>query len=517
MTNKPEKPEKEAIVEAVAEYLTGYLGDVTDIDSFARNLDPQTNIRGLDDIVRYHFLRTGEWDPQTRKTRYDFDIDPIDTADITGPHGNPIGILDFISLLPSRLRSLDPAVKQTVEITHGEVRGQIDWQETIKHRSRTGDTGTQTFACRVQERTTLSLRNRVLFALLGAIQSTYEQFGEEVVTGDTWPDWFEGWGPEGEYRAELNRILQTPYFRDVKFDSITVTNREVAEVRSDRDQLYREAATLLAEYRRLGSDWIDESDTRIRSLLSMDLFYPTEENREGSDVFELYWIFRLLDRMADGTRLESFTGDSKTVFRGELIAHWEDDESEYLLFNDWEGGYPYEEGIEKLFSINFSYFERDEYDNVPEMVESYPTRRGFVNHHERWIQEDAFGKDAGAGEKTPDIVLLKLDVNSDTPVLQKVFIGEVKHSIREQEIQEGITQILEYGAFAKVGEDMVMADDPERTYVTSSPDPLRSPELELGLFIGSDDLVESHEIPGIQIVGWEDNSDEELDAPFEKT
>ncbi|MFN1127057.1 hypothetical protein [Halobacterium salinarum] len=514
-------PGTEDIVRECAEHLTGYLGDVTNIEGWSRGLDPNVNIRGLDDILSYHFLRTGKWEPRTTKRREELSVPIEKTAGIRDRYGESVGVLDFISLLPTRLRALDPEVTQRVEITDGTVRGHIDWGETIQYRYRTGDIRSQKFACRVREKTPYSTRNRVLFAVLSTIRSICTDFNRNVVEDGKWPTWFEEWGPEGEYRQELNRILNSPHFETVDLNAVSVTDREIAEVKADRDRVYREAAALLEYYRGLGTDWLDEHGEYAASLLSLDLFHPTEENEEGSDVYELYWIFKLLEQVEQvEDQLEPFTGDTSGDYRGELLARWEHDSSEFLLFNDWEGKYPYGDSrdIYDLLSIREPRYPSPEPPLTDEFGTSDPARVGYVHQHRRWIRSEAFSQESGSGRKTPDIVLLELDAETDDPTLIRLFIGEVKHSIvledegYEPPVIEGTKKILEYGAYARPGGDMELDRDGQHKYIGSTPDPLRSPELELGLFVGHADIIQEHNIPGIQIKGWEDSPKH----PFEK-
>ena len=516
-----EPPEPENIIEACAEYLTGYLGDVTNIEGWARTLDPNVNIRGLEDVLSYHFLRTGVWEPRTAKRRDEFAVPIEQTAGLRDRYGEPVGVLDFISLLPARLRSLDPAVTQRVEITDGTVRGHIDWRETVQYRYRTGDIGSQKFACRVREKTPYSTRNRVLFAVLSTIQAICADFKRNVVGDGGWPTWFEGWGPEGEYRQELDRILDNPHFETVDFRAVSVTDREIAETKADRGRLYREAAALLEYYRGLGTDWFDKHGEYAASLLSLDLFHPTEENKEGSDVYELYWIFKLLEQFGQvEEQLAPFTGETGGDYRGELLARWEHDGAEYLLFNDWEGIYPYgdNDDLRDLLSIREPGYPSPESPSTDEFGASDPARVGYVYQHRRWMRDEAFGQVSESGRKTPDIVLVEMDAAADEPTLIRLFIGEVKHSVvleheeYEPQVIEGTKNILEYGAYARPGEDVELGRDGQRKYVGSTPDPLRSPEVKLGLFVGHADIIQEHDLPGIQIKGWGDGADHPFDG-----
>jgi hypothetical protein len=510
------RPDPDEVVEATAAYLTGYVGEVTDINSFVKNLDPKTNIRGLEDVLSYHYLRTGEWEPQI-SSREELTTTKERTAGITDAYGEPVGILDFISLLPSRLKSLDPEITNNVHITENSIEGQIDWEKTIQYRYRTGDIGPHKFACRSKEKTVHSTRNRVLVALLSTILSICSDFETNVIKGNEWPKWFEGWGPNGEYREELNRILKNPHFETVDFQSGSVSNRDISEVKTDRDRLYREAAALMEYYRGLGADWFDQHGDYAASLLSLDLFHPDEEN-EGADIFELYWVFKLVDCFSK-TELEPFSLRGSGNYDGELLAHWKSEDSEYLLFNDWRGRYPYADGerVMDLLNINPPSYATSPIEITEESIDCEPTRVGFVEQHNKWILDAAFGQDSDSGRKTPDIVLLEMDRQKADPKIKKAFIAEVKYSTQLERtdhkipnVVKGVKQVLEYGAYAKFGEDLSVGRSRSGKYLGSNPDPLRAPEIELGLFVGDADIVEDNDIPGIQIKGWPDEPDTPL-------
>jgi len=499
----PSEPDKKELIKATAAYLTGYIGDVVEVSQIV-DPDPHTDIRGLDELLKYHFIRTGQFDASRPIDRADIDVSTRDTAGMTDPHGTPLGVLDFLSVLPARMRSIDPAVTQDVQVFDNEIRGRIDWNRTIKHRYTTGDTASQTYACRVQNRTVLSPRNRTLLELLTTIQSIYQRFDDERSEDDVWPRWLEGWGPNGEYRAVLEGELENPHFRGIDLEDISVTPRELTEIKADREPLYREAAALLSNYRRLDKGEFNQE--YAESLLSMDVFHPDEDNAEGSEVYELYWIFELLNTF-DEQVLEPIQGEAGGSPRGELIAKWQANGSEYLLFNDWEGKYRPDEDSDPLDWIDISVPEYETNRETPrdQGADHQILREGFVKRYTRHIFEEKFSK--GFDRKTPDIVLLKLDATADEPTLQSLFIGEVKHSTVDSTLNKAVPQILEYGGYAKLGEDLTIDRGTDTIYVASDPDLFKTPEIELGLFVGAAGLVEDGSIPGIQVRGFGDDAD----------
>ena len=492
-----EKPSKQEIVDQVAPYLTGYMGEVVDIDVFAQSADPHVDIDGADELLRYRFLRTGI-QPMDEPTTREEIPDLGDRDATTDANGTPIGIKDFVALLSSRLRSIDAAITQDLKIFAGEIQGRVDWQETIKHRHSTGNPDSQMYACRVQERTILSSRNRVLLKLLAAVQNVYQEFDRSIVGRGDRPGWFPEWAPDGLSRMRLESALENAYLNHVDLDSVSVTDQELNDVRSDREPLYREAAALLSYFRRLKRNELTEE--QIRGLFNMDVFNPEESNR-GADIFELYWIFKLIDKF-DNTTLQPLSS-----IHDDLIASWQTAEAEYRMFNDWNGLFEPVDSSTSMDYLDMSPPARTRLD--PDEVTANPeiARPGYIQRHHEIIRRQTLGE--GTDRRTPDIVLLKLDPATEPPTLQRTFIGEVKHSTSKERLESGAQQLLEYGSYATPAADLQLGYDGD--YLSSGPSPLTTDRLELGLFVGHKDAINDNGPPGIQIYGW----DQDPDPPFE--
>lgn len=88
--------------------------------------------------------------------------------------------MDFLSLLPPRLRRFRTTTQRQTHVFNGEVRGRIDWQGTIEARYRTGSIEEPIFACQLAEETAAIPENLVLWELLGKIRDAYEEANEIV-------------------------------------------------------------------------------------------------------------------------------------------------------------------------------------------------------------------------------------------------------------------------------------------------------------------------------------------------
>lgn len=486
-------PTHEELVNATLEYLPAYIGKGVSVDPVVRDLEPRINIEGLSELLEYNFLMTGEELSPDATWRESESLDATQTGGIRDRSGTPIGILDFVSLLPHRIRSLDPATHQQLNVYDSEVRGRIDWGETIKQRYRAGDPQNRQYACHVRQRTVQTDENRVLIELIQVIKRIYERFSTNVRRSS--PEslgWFEPWEKEGSYRQIVERQLENIYLSKIIHDDVQVDARELRDVQDSRNPLYREAAILLDNYRRISQGNLREEE--IKGLLRMKPFSPSKGQKGKSVLFELYWIFMLLEQF-ENPKFKQITSS-----RGQLIAEWSDSEYRYLLFNDWEGRV-HDQGRHPLNYIDISWGP-DEFDDAlkNEYPDHFMRRRQIILEREHRISKDVFGMKYG--RKTPDIVLLKLSSAPDTHELHSVFIGEVKHSTSNDYIKEGLRQLLEYGAHAKFGDQLQPSEGPPRKFICEDHDFVGTPSLELGYFVGDASMVKGKPPDGIQICGF---------------
>lgn len=522
--NSFQKPDRDELIADIAEYLVGYVGEGISIKPLLDDFTPDINIDGVEELLEYYFLLTGREVPANQPSRLDHDILNAPTTDI---HGNSIGIRDFVSLLKVRARSLDPEVKQKTEIYTGEIPGRIDWNETIKHRYSSGDFYSQTFACQIQQPTINSARNKILVQLLTTIESIYTRFDKRI-GGNEPPQWFYPWlkeedrvppeeieeqsaikgeedyrGPQVEKSLNLRSVVNTTLSRtqlsSLDTRSITVSDTEIRQVRGDRTPLYREAAELLAMHRRLIQGDLDLD--LAKTILGSKIIQPPNDDEVVSTLYEMYWILRILDTHNESKRnLFSMAPDEK------LIAKWSENDSTYLLFNDWDGKYDDKEYLRFDIPTAEDLSPSDD-DTINDQRSTERPEREDLNQRIRNVLGNRYRLetsvlDYNPSRKTPDIVLIKLATTDGIPQIERVLIAEVKHSTNTEYLRSGIQQLLEYGAFVKVGEGAELVSNGDKSFLTSDPSIIGSPELELGYFVGHQGVVEDSGPNGIHVIGF---------------
>lgn len=491
------KPTHEQLVEATAEHLPTYIGKGISVDPLIENLEPELNISDVTTLLELRFLISGrEIDSAETLSRSALNLTNNDTGGITDHTGASVGVLDFITLLGPRLRSIEPAIDKELKTKQGEVDGAIEWPKTIKHRHQSGDQVGSTFVVRSQKRSVQTTQNRVLIRLLQVIRTLVKQLDERFNLDTTNQSTLTPWRSEGALRQTLTEAFENPNLNELVRSNISVSRRDIQDVEADRRPLYREAATLLQTIRDIRNDVI--TDEQARDLFRMELFAPSPDDGTA-DLYELYWIFQILEQF-DQPHFNQITNT-----RGQLIAQWETETHEYLLFNDWKGYHRWDDERQYMDYLNIGYdlpedrLEAWIADNSSEFI-----RRHLETVHTKYqIFEHVF--EYTPQRKSPDIVLLKIDSSTDPATLKKVFIGEVKHSTSRTTILNGVQQLLEYGAFAKVGPHLQLDRVTETDYIAQTNDFLQAPELEMGYFIGDAGDVLAKGPDSVQICGFGDS------------
>src|SRR6056297_2382858 len=109
------KTKAEELIKEIAEELIVYLkAGQLNLTPFLQQIKP--NINNFKQLLRIHFILQPE-------------------------------IITFIEQLPTQLRRIKTSSQQIKKMLQGEVRGQVDWQQTIKQRYQTNCQARSSFVC----------------------------------------------------------------------------------------------------------------------------------------------------------------------------------------------------------------------------------------------------------------------------------------------------------------------------------------------------------------------------------
>lgn len=337
-----------------------------------------------------------------------------------------IGVVEYIEKLPNRLQSLPTSTATTRTTTIGHIEGRIDWQGTIEARSQTNPSDVRRFKCATPEETHSDPNNRVLKELLNKIRDALDTL-EFALDGDGGFAWL---GPWHEANAGQARIFREDILQNVHIERITVdesvSDRTIRSVKQSRHELYREAAELLQYYRQLMRYEGRQADAK--QLLRSFFITPENTKRGKETLFELYWIFKLLQTF-ERPKFKLVTPGTNEV------AKWSTPTHQYRMYHDCSGS-------DKLtYRITNDDLRKD--SEQQSQLTNFSQQRIEVLDKKRDISEQWLGKktrkDQWVGR--PDIILEQYNDNGE---LQGVFVGDAKYSHDPSYLSSGIEEVLEY-------------------------------------------------------------------------
>lgn len=453
------KTSPEELLAGIADDFHTYLRKGVRFERVIGAAHPELDIDDLDTLLRIHFVLT-ERDAESAEP----------------------GVVDFVRDLEDRIRHMKTTTTTESIMRRGEVRGHIDWQQTVKARSRAGRLDEPIFVTDQPEEHYDINENLVLKRLLTIIREiVFDDLGYVLDDPDGY-NWLSAWVDSGsgtdaraESTAEMFRRVfeQNIYLQRIDLDASDVTNRMIEAVKRSRSQFYREAAELLDRYRQLMQQELDGS--QARELLNNTLLAPDRPEV----LFELYWIFRILDAYEDVTyRVLSERHGNPSV-----VAEWEDNGARYVLSHDSTGT-----------ALTFA----ESMDPTDIESDGYLYRMNQIRGRWETLAEDLFGVDRSGplwGGR-PDIIIERfVEGPGDTQNLETVFVGEVKYTQDIGYALTGLRELLEYMTFAR--------ETASGSYVEPQDTVLDSVNVQGLLFVDGLD-IESQKPESVSVVQYGD-------------
>jgi hypothetical protein len=456
------KANSEELLEAVADDFHTFLRRGVRFEQVIGSAHAALDIDDIEALLRVHFVLT--------------------ESDEDGE----VGVLDFMRQLEDRIRQMKTTTAPQSHEYRGEVRGRIDWQGTVKSRAREGRLDEPVFVCSEPEEHYNIDENLVLKRLLTVIHEIVTDDLSYAVENSEGYEWLSAWtSPIDESNRSVESaadVLQRVYDRNVYLqridvNDVEVTDRTIESVKRSRSQFYREAAELLDRYRQLMRHELDAEEAR--EILNHTLIAP----EKPETLFELYWIFRILNRYdsAQYRVLSDWRENPSTV------ARWEQGGSLFLLSHDSTG-----KALKFHEELKSQDIEPDGYlFRLKEVLTRWQTLSKELLHRT--------GSDSLWGGR-PDIVLERFEENSDDDwVLEDVFIGEVKYTQDVDYVATGLRELLEYMAF-------VRHDNGNGDYVEGEDSVLESVSVKGLLFTDElDSEISRSTDEGVRIIEYPDS------------
>lgn len=318
----------------------------------------------------------------------------------------------FVDQLPSLIRSFKTVTTMKRQTNIAEVRGSIDWPETIRTRLNKKATDKLTFITNENIRSYDTSENIILKKLLMILYR--ELYENDYVRRFYEIEWFNDWK---ERRRNIDRILRNNIYIQ-RVSEIHVTNRMMYDTTKHRNPLYRNAAHLLIRYNEFMSGEVDQSE--LEQLLRETFILPKEEDV----LFELYWIIQIIKHNTDQSTLYLIDGTKN------LVATWETGSYHYSIYHD-------STGPEELSFTTFSHELKDSNDlYVQRIYESFQLANEYGKQFFNRSSSHIFR------QGRPDIIVAIR--HKETQQLEKIIIGEVKYTDRTNYAITGLRELLDY-------------------------------------------------------------------------
>lgn len=330
-------------------------------------------------------------------------------------------VIDYVKKLQERLRRVKTANQRERVATRGEVRGKIDWEETLKHRYSDSVGDRSRFTCETPYTEYNISENLVLKKLLWVIHTTVESDLSEID--------YEWRKQEDKWPEERISMFERLYSRNVHLnriadgENITVTPRMLNDTRVARQPLYTKAYTLYDRYERFLSN---EPDDDISKLLQETLIIPERLPR----LFELFCVFQLLNALdLEGLQYQVIEPGADQLATMETPTHQVD------IYHDRGGTLTFYVPLRRIGDVEEEYFKR---------------YRNTLERHKKLVDEflDTDSRPSLYSGR-PDIVMEVYKKTENSRQLRDVVLGEIKYTNSRRTFSAGLKELLEYIEFAQ--------------------------------------------------------------------
>lgn len=342
-------------------------------------------------------------------------------------------VIEFVELLPQRIRSLNTATESVTRTQRGAVDGKIDWGATVKRRHSRNPGDRSIFVCQNRTEDYDTDENLVFKRLIMILYETLREADEYLARDYQWIS--DRWNATlvNELRRTIEQNVHIRRIREPK--TYEPTDRMRTAAANSRHEIYRDVAALL-ETRR---DLYAGDQQELRRLLNQTAITPDDDET----LLELFVLFRFiaaLERLhAAEVQFETIERDRQEVARltGEA-GH------EIVVYHD---------NSARDRGLSF----RPVPDTKPEYSRTEEVHRTGRDIAGRYFSDRNFRTQTGR----PDLIVIEIthpDGDHD------YLITEVKNSTNTETIRQGIKETLEYLAFLRADDDYVYGDAPGEGY-----------------------------------------------------
>jgi len=336
-------------------------------------------------------------------------------------------VVEFVESLPHRIRSIKTQTKNVTTANRGEISGRIDWEATMTTRASSAPGDRSLFVCDTRHESYDIDENVVLKRLLSLIYTTLDDSEAYLRAEYDWVTdrWQENLELVDRLRDLFERNVHVTRIRDP--EGYEPTDRMLQRAETARNEIYRDAASLLRDHRASRRGDVDA----IRNLLEQTTITPDDEET----LFELYVLFQYVGAIEDHQDGDATVATIETD-RQEVARIENEDGSDVVLYHD-----------NSARDRNLSFVRAPIEKTDAELTRSERVRRESRRVLDQYFEDDEFHLHTNR----PDVIVLEIQRDDRFEYL----VTEVKHSTQAETIHEGVTETLEYLAFLRKDEELV--------------------------------------------------------------
>ena len=197
-------------------------------------------------------------------------------------------VKSFIRILPFLVRNLSHSTNKEEIETHGNIIGQINWNQTFKNRMKTGLKDKSIFVCNTNKKLYDLPENQLLKYMLNKINKfikdiniTYDElYKEEVIN----------------YNDYLNNIhiithkaAKNPNLKNVLLPK-HITTKTITKTIKSHNNLYEDLVNIYKLYEKL---FITNDETILSELLNKQVLKPNNNDT----LYEVYILFKIIEKI----------------------------------------------------------------------------------------------------------------------------------------------------------------------------------------------------------------------------
>jgi len=339
-------------------------------------------------------------------------------------------IVEFITNLNKNIRKIKKRAQNRFLLKRDQIKGRVLWQRTVLLRNTKFYGDNSIFICNDPQMNFNIIENIILKKILSIIYTIFKKDLIEFEASNYKYDWFKKWkGKTNNIRQFLVFYKKNIYLKKIKTVELQdITDKQIFKVMKSRSKLYREAANILCEYKKIISNSFDKHF--LSKLLNSTLIAPSDI----STLYELYCIFKIVFKIQENL-------DMKLNLISKInreFAIFENNNYYIYIYHDSTGSFNFYEKIPEL--------NRDE-------IKNQYLRRLVISRkeHLRIIQNIMKSKPKPhLYSGRPDIIIEMWRKKPDrAKILERIYIGEIKYTISKNYFSQGLKELIEYIQFAK--------------------------------------------------------------------